>query len=133
MSERERELERTTELRGFRSGLHDLFAEVDLDELRKTNDRVEANYTNPAASLLDRRTRELVILGACMGQSADPSHLQMHMHAAVKDGSSEQEIWELIKLLKPTIGATAMTRAYEAWRAAFRPELPAVDRIVELR
>jgi hypothetical protein len=41
----ERELERTTQMRGFRYGLHDFNATVrGVDALKKQNDNVEANY-----------------------------------------------------------------------------------------
>ena len=36
-AEKQAELERTTRLRGFRYGLHDFEAEVDLDGLRRRN------------------------------------------------------------------------------------------------
>jgi hypothetical protein len=35
--EKQQELERVTRLRGFRYGLHDFFAEVDLEALKKIN------------------------------------------------------------------------------------------------
>ena len=53
---KEAELERTTRLRGFRYGLHDFLAELDLNALKTVNDHVEANYVNE--SLLDRKTKE---------------------------------------------------------------------------
>ncbi len=52
-TEQEAELERTTRLRGFRYGLHDFLAELDLHALKAVNDHVEADYVNE--SLLDRR------------------------------------------------------------------------------
>jgi hypothetical protein len=45
-AEQEHELERVTRLRGFRYGLHDFLAEVDLNALKKGNDKVEAEYIN---------------------------------------------------------------------------------------
>jgi hypothetical protein len=62
--EKKQELERVTRLRGFRYGLHDFLAEVDLDAPKGINDKVEAEYIN--ASLLDRKTKELLILPACI-------------------------------------------------------------------
>ena len=58
-TEQEAELERTTRLRGFRYGLHDFLAELDLHALKAVNDHVEADYVNE--SLVDRRTKELLI------------------------------------------------------------------------
>ena len=83
---KEAELERTTRLRGFRYGLHDFLAELDLNALKAVNDHVEANYVNE--SLLDRRTKELLIMVACVAQGDLVSHLQTHIHAAHKAGAT---------------------------------------------
>src|SRR5688572_19858824 len=75
----ERELERTTELRGFRYGLHDFVAHVrGVDALKKHNDRSEANYLKKG--LLDRKTKELVIVAALVAAKDRVSHIQIHMH-----------------------------------------------------
>src|SRR5262245_53204768 len=89
-TEKEAELERTTRLRGFRYGLHDFLAEVDLNALKAVNDHVEADYVNE--SLLDRKTKELLIMVACGAQGDLVSHLQIHMHAANKDGATRDEV-----------------------------------------
>lgn len=130
-TDKERELERVTKLRGFRYGLHDFLAEVDLDALKKVNDHVEAEYVN--RSLLDRKTKELLILATCIAQKDEVPHLQIHMHAAVKAGATEEEIWEAINLIGGWAGSVARAKGLEAWRATFRPELPTIERVVELR
>ena len=54
----ERELERTTALRGFRYGLHDFVAQLSGPEaLKKHNDNTEANYLKEG--LIERKTKEL--------------------------------------------------------------------------
>src|SRR5262249_38449542 len=45
-TEKKAELERTTRLRGFRYGLHDFLAALDLHALKAVNDHVEADYVN---------------------------------------------------------------------------------------
>ena len=45
-TDKERELERTTAARGFRYGLHDFLAEIDVELLKRHNDEVEANLTD---------------------------------------------------------------------------------------
>ncbi|MBI4191139.1 MAG: hypothetical protein HY525_11455, partial [Betaproteobacteria bacterium] len=53
----ERELERTTQLRGFRYGLHDFVAHVGgAEALKKINDNVEDGYLKYQAGLVDRKT-----------------------------------------------------------------------------
>ena len=52
--EKQAEKERVTRISGFRVGYHDFLAEVDLDALKKRNDRWEAEHRHQ--SLLDRKT-----------------------------------------------------------------------------
>lgn len=130
-TDKDKELERVTRLRGFRYGLHDFLAEVDLDALKNVNDHVEAEYVNK--SLLDRKTKELLILATCIAQKDEVPHLQIHMHAAVKAGATAEEIWEAINLIGGWAGSVARAKGLEAWRATFRPELPTIERVVELR
>ena len=94
-TEKEAELERVTRLRGFRYGLHDFLAELDLNALKEVNDHVESTYVNE--SLLDHKTKELLIMVACVGVGDLVSHLQIHMHAADKAGATPEEIMEMPK------------------------------------
>ena len=130
-TEKEAELERVTRLRGFRYGLHDFLAELDLEALKAVNDHVEATYIG--TSELDRKTKELSILVACIAQQDLVSHMQIHMHAANKAGCSPEEIMEVIDLVAGWVGNIAKINALEAWRATFRPDIPTIDRVVELR
>jgi alkylhydroperoxidase/carboxymuconolactone decarboxylase family protein YurZ len=127
----EQELKRTTALRGFRFGLHDFVAAVKgVDALKKHNDATQANYLKPG--LIDRKTKELAIIAACVSLKDSAAHLTCHMHAAQKAGVTPDEILELIELLGGWIGNVAKINGLEAWRATFRPDLPAIQRVVEL-
>ena len=130
-TEKEAELERVTRLRGFRYGLHDFLAELDLNALKEVNDHVEATYVNE--SLLDRKTKELLIMVACVGMGDLVSHLQIHMHAANKAGATPEEIMEVLNLVGGWTGTVHKAVGLEAWRATFRPDIPTIDRVVELR
>jgi alkylhydroperoxidase/carboxymuconolactone decarboxylase family protein YurZ len=132
-AEKQAELERTTRLRGFRYGLHDFEAEVDLDGLRRRNDHVERNYTQPEAARLSRKVRELLIIAANVAQGDTVAHLQVHLHAARQAGASPEELLEVLALLEPWLGQPRHARGLEAWRATFRPDIPPIDRVVELR
>ena len=128
----ENELERTTRLRGFRYGLHDFIAQLwGAETLKKHNDNTESNYLKKG--LLDRKAKEMAIVVACIAQKDLVSHLQLHMHAAHKAGASPEEILETIKLVGGWIGTVAKIGGLEAWRATFRPDIPSIDRVVELR
>ncbi len=130
-TEKEAELERVTRLRGFRYGLHDFLAELDLNALKEVNDHVEATYVNE--SLLDRKTKELLIMVACVGMGDLVSYLQIHMHAANKAGATPEEIMEVLELAGGWTGSVHKAVGLEAWRATFRPDIPTIDRVVELR
>jgi alkylhydroperoxidase/carboxymuconolactone decarboxylase family protein YurZ len=132
-AERQAELERVTRLRGFRYGLHDFEAEIDLDGLRRRNDHVEKAYTQPQQALLDRKTRELLIIAANVAQGDTVAHLQVHLHAAHQAGASPEELLEMLSLLETWLSQPHHARGLEAWRATFRPDIPPIDRVVELR
>ena len=128
----EQELERTTQMRGFRYGLHDFTASVrGVEALKKHNDSSEANYLKKG--LLDRKTKELVIVAALMAAKDCVSHMQIHMHAAHKAGATPEEILEVLDRVSGHCGSVAKIGGLEAWRATFRPDLPTIDRVVELR
>ena len=127
----EQELKRTTAQRGFRYGLHDFVAAIKgADALKKHNDAIEASYLKKG--LIDRKTKELAIVVACVALKDSAAHLRCHMHAATKAGATPEEILELIELVGQWTGSVARINGLEAWRAAFRPDVPSIDRVVEL-
>ena len=127
----EQELKRTTALRGFRYGLHDFVAQLKgADALKKHNDATEASYLKKGS--IDRKTKELAIVVACVALKDSAAHLRCHMHAATNAGATPEEILELIELVGGWTGSVARINGLEAWRAAFRPDIPAIDRVVEL-
>ena len=129
--EKQEVLERVTELRGFRYGLHDFYAEYDLEALKAVNQHVEDTYIN--TTTLDRKTKELALVVACVAKQDLVSHIQIHMHAANKAGASPEEIMAVLDLIGGWIGNVAKINGLEAWRATFRPDIPTIDRVVELR
>ena len=127
----DRELERTTALRGFRYGLHDFVGALGgAEALKRHNDHTEANYLKEG--LVDRKTKELLIIVACVATGDLVSHIQIHMHAAHKAGATPEEIMEVLNLVGGWIGIRKAV-GLEAWRATFRPDKPTIDRVVELR
>ena len=127
----EQELKRTTALRGFRFGLHDFVAKLKgVDALKKHNDDTEARYLKKG--LVDRKTKELAIVVACVALKDSVAHMQCHMHAAKNAGVTPEEMLELLELVGGWIGSVAKINGLEAWRATFRPDLPTIQRVVEL-
>lgn len=131
-SELAQELERTTRMRGFRYGLHDFVAAVGgAEALKRHNNNTQGHYLSDAK--IDRKTKELLIIVACMARHDLVSHLQIHMHAARQAGASPEEIMESINLVSGWTGNVVKIIGLEAWRATFRPDIPTIDRVVELR
>ena len=127
----DRELERTTALRGFRYGLHDFVGALGgAEALKRHNDNTEANYLKEG--LIDRKTKELLIIVACVASGDMVSHIQIHMHAAHKAGATPEEIMEALNLVGGWIGIRKVV-GLEAWRATFRTDIATIDRVVELR
>ena len=128
----EQELERTVQLKGFRYGLHDFLAQLGgAALLKKHNDNSQANYLKK--TMVDAKTRELLIVVACVAQKDLVSHIQLHMHAARKAGATPEEIMAVLDLVGIFIGGVAKINGLEAWRATFRPDIRTIDRVVELR
>ena len=133
-TEIEKELERTTQLRGFRYGLHDFVAHVrGVEALRKHNDNTEATYLKHNEDLIDRKTKELLIVATCVALRDTTAHIQLHMHAAHKAGATPEEIMAVLDLIGRWGGNVIKIGGLEAWRALFRPDIPTIDRVVELR
>jgi 4-carboxymuconolactone decarboxylase len=129
-TELEKELERTTAIRGFRYGLHEFVAAVGGVEALKSHNE-EVNYGKPEG-LLDVKTKELLRIVAQCANGGPQALIQCHMHAAHKAGASPEEILEALNLVRSSIGTRGQF-GLEAWRATFRPDLPTILRVVELR
>jgi len=128
--EKEKMFKRVAQRRGFRFGIHDFLAEVYPDLLPRINDYVE--YTYLRDQLLDRKTRELCLIAALCAIGGDhPKHIELHMKAAVVYGATKEEILEEIILLSYWLGGGRYPWAFEAWREAFRPDLPTIMRITD--
>ena len=91
------------------------------------------NIISGLTILVKNKTKEIAIIVACISQVDLASHLQIHLHAAVQAGATGEEILSVINLVGDWIGHVARIRALEAWRIYFRPDLPTIDRVIELR
>ena len=96
-SEKQAEKERVTRISGFRVGYHDFLAEVDLEALKRRNDRWEAEHRHQ--SLLDRKTEELIRIAAYVAMRNPSHHIQIHVHSAHKAGATPEEIYHIPSLL----------------------------------
>ena len=124
------ELERVSRLRGFRYGYHEFLAEVDIEGLTKVNEWAEATYQSNDG-LLDHKTKELLLIVACVAMGDELNHVQLHMEAAQQAGNTPEEVLEALQLVQTWIGAVKALKGLEAWRETFRPDIPTIYRIVE--
>ena len=113
--------------RGYVLEYHKRLVAADYEFARAANDIVDAAYLKPR--LLDRKTKELAIIVACVALKDSTPHLQCHMHAAKNAGATPEEILELIELIGSWTGSVARINGLEAWRATFRPDLPSIERV----
>jgi len=128
--DKQAEKERVTRISGFRVGHHDFLAEVDLEALKQRNDRWEAEHRHQ--SRLDRKTEELIRIAAYVAMRNPPHHIQIHVHSAHKAGATPEEIYQVIDSVGGWAGGAARQNGMEAWRRVFRPDLPTIERVVEL-
>ena len=114
--------ERSLKTRGFRYGLHKVWAEADWEFHKKHEEWVEFVYLKERS--LDRRVKELVILGIIGTLKSAPGHIVAHINAAVKAGATKEEIIEVFEMCGHWGGTLAQSNGLEAWRQAFAPEMP---------
>ncbi|MDP6511279.1 MAG: carboxymuconolactone decarboxylase family protein [Dehalococcoidia bacterium] len=129
-TDKETLLKRIGDKRGFRFGLHDFLAETDPQHLERFNEWVEYLYLSQKH--LDRKTKELIILGVCCAVKDDPRHIGIHIKAAVQNGATKEEIREVMYLQSLWAGALGMVSGLEAWRQAFAPQAPPVVEPVDI-
>jgi hypothetical protein len=58
--------------------------------------------------------------------------LAAELHAAQEAGATPEEIMDALNFVGSWIGVRRLL-GLEAWRATFRPDLPTIDRVVELK
>jgi len=114
--------ERSLQTRGFRYGLHKIWLEADWEFHKKHEEWVEFVYLKEKH--LDRRVKELVILGIINTLKSLPKHIVAHINAAVTAGATKEEIIEVFELCGHWGGTLAQCNGLEAWRLAFAPDLP---------
>jgi alkylhydroperoxidase/carboxymuconolactone decarboxylase family protein YurZ len=122
--EKKASFERSLKTRGFRFGLHKVWAEADWEFQKKHEEWVEFVYLKERN--LDRRVKELVICAIIASLKSLPEHIVSHINAAVKAGATPDEVIEVFELCGHWGGTLAQANALEAWRRVFRPELPGV-------
>lgn len=109
-------------VRGFRFGLHKILAEADWEFMQRFEEWVRYVYLSDR--VLDRRVKELVIVGILCALRSPPQHIKVHINKAVEAGATKDEVIVVSELAGHWGGTVAQANALEAWRLQFAPELP---------
>ena len=120
--EKEALLERSLKTRGFRFGLHKVWAEADWEFHKKHEEWVEFCYLKERN--LDRRVKELLACGILAAVKARTEPIVSHIRAAVKAGATKEEVIEVFELCGHWAGTPTQANGLEAWRQVFAPDLP---------
>jgi len=115
---------RQLQTRGFRLALHKVFAHADWEFVKKFEEWVQYVYLSERH--LDRRTKELLIVGITATHKSPPEHIEVHMRAALAAGATKEELIVVAELAGNWGGFVPRTNAVEAWRRIFAPEMPSV-------
>ena len=110
--------------RGFRLALHQVFAHADWEFVKKFEEWIQYVYLSERH--LDRRTKELLIVGITATHKSPPEHIEVHMRAALAAGATKEELIVVAELAGNWGGFVPRTNAVEAWRRIFAPEMPSV-------
>jgi N-carbamoylputrescine amidase len=103
--------------RGYVLDIHRTLARLDPGFLLKYDDFLDATFLQERT--LDRRTKELVYVGALMALATPKSHLVAHMRAAVAFGATEREVLEVVEQVLAPAGVARFVAALDAYEAAF--------------
>jgi 4-carboxymuconolactone decarboxylase len=100
--------------RGYVLDYHKVMVENDLEFMKAADGVVHAAFLEER--LLDRSTKELILIVSLTVMGSAKEHIQSHIRAALQTGVSSEEILEAIELAMPEAGVVAFQRGVEAWR-----------------
>jgi 4-carboxymuconolactone decarboxylase len=100
--------------RGFVLDFHRLLAEEDPQFLRCYEDMVSVAYADRRT--LDKKTKELIFIGALMSLEAEPAHIGAHMKLAMEHGASKREILEVLECVYPPCGTLRFMNGLKAFK-----------------
>lgn len=106
--------------RGYVLEYHKVMVKQDVAFMRAADHIVDAAYLGQRT--LDRKTKELIFIVSLTVLKAQKEHIVSHINAALKAGSTSQEILEAIEISYPEAGAVAFQWGFDAWREVFQPD-----------
>ena len=115
--------ERVLKHRGFGFGAEKVLAEADWEFAQKLEEWIAFVYLSER--YIDRREKELIIIGIISSLRSPPEIIHAHISAAVAAGATKEEIINIIEFVGQWAGIVARDNSLEAWRRAFAPQMPA--------
>jgi 4-carboxymuconolactone decarboxylase len=110
--------------RGYVLDFHKVLASEDFDFLKSYNAFLQAAYLNPNTSL-DKKTKELVLIGILVAIRSLPSHIKTHMEVARQLGATKKEVLEVLEMSLPPAGVAAFMEGFALWREVFEVQTDA--------
>ena len=118
--------QRLLQRQGFGFGADKILAEADWDFSQKLEEWITFVYLTDR--YIDRREKELIIIGIIASLRSPPELIFAHISAAVSAGATKEEIINTIEFVGQWAGLVARDNALEAWRKFFAPQLaPALE------
>jgi len=115
--------ERVLKHRGFGFGADKVLAEADWEFAQKLEEWIAFVYLSDR--YINRREKELIIIGIVSVLRSPPEVIHAHISAAVAAGATKEEIITIVEFVGQWAGIVARDNSLEAWRRAFAPHMPA--------
>jgi len=106
--------------RGYIGGLHKTLVAEDFEYAKKYIGMSEVAYTN--ARLLDRKTKEFIIIGIQCARLAPVDSIRTHIEQALKAGATKKELLEVLELISFPCGGLSLGSGFQALEQAVEME-----------
>ena len=111
-------LEKMQAERGYTLETHRVLAKEDMAFLKAYNSLLEAAYLDQG-SVIDQKTRELILIGILVSVRSLPDHIKTHLEVAKKLGITKAEVLEVLEMLMPPAGVPAFMQGLALWKEVY--------------
>jgi len=121
MDERKAFLTEMIAMRGHVRDWHKVLAAEDLDFMRAVNGLTVAAHMGRQRTL-DRKTKDLIMIGALVGDGVGKEHIRIHMESAKRAGATKAEVLEALEATITCCGVPKFLTGYEIWAELYPVE-----------
>jgi alkylhydroperoxidase/carboxymuconolactone decarboxylase family protein YurZ len=121
MDERRAFLGELVALRGRVRDWHKVLVAEDLDFMRAVNGLTMAAHMGRQRTL-DRKTKDLIMIGALVGDGVGKDHIRIHMESAKRAGATKTEVLEALEATVTCCGVPKFLVGYEVWTELYPVE-----------